>query len=1277
MKLSTIYYELNLSIMKQAFLLQLRIAFLIAFWVSATTSFAQQNQNESPVHPVFSLIEIQLEHKAELGDLFLHGFDVRFVSADNTRVTIVAMEHELDRLNNYGYSYQFIHEDLSAYLQTRLIKPDETSLQIGQGSLGGFFNYDEFVAFIDSLHGEYPNIMSEPIVIGQTYLERDILAYKISSGPDDGEDLPRAIITGMHHSNEPMSFIAPLYFTQWLLENYGDDLLATYMVDNREIWFVPVVNIDGYIYNETIAPNGGGLWRKNMRDNNENGEFEQYYDGVDLNRNYGYGWGFNNSGSSGHPGHPTYRGTHAFSESETQAIRDFCIDKNFRTALNFHSFSNLLVYPTEPDGTLFPDMGIFMEYMHDMTKDNGYIFGNTLQTVNYTANGDQDTWMYGEQEVKNKIISFTPEVGNLFDFFWPSSNRIIPLAEDNLYMQQYMVMAAGAYLKPDGHRFDDTEGGDGNMEAEAGENVELIFSVRNKGYMVDAESISVTLSCNDEFVSIDANTVVTDIAALTTEEVSFGISLSEDMPSGHSVTMTMLFTCPEGSTISEPYEVIFGMPLLLLLDDARDGMEQWEVDGTWGVTDEKVPDGQFVFNDSPYSYYQPNMEASMTLSEPVDLTNMNNAFLTFRTRYHLEKDIDLAQLQISTDHGQSWEPLPGAYSTDGAGGSGLQTAGEPVYNGFRDIMWVEEKASLLSYLDEEILIRFYMASNHQNQAEGWFIDDIRIIGYSDETTIPDILYLTKLPNTEMTGPYPLEARVSVMQGNPDVSLFYSTDNVNYQELEMQLSDRFLYQAAIPEMELGDTVYYYIGVTDDMENSTSSELISFIITDEPAELVVCTDEITATLPMGETEERIISISNNGLLPLDWVFEWELMHPISDPEGDQTGDSPDIIAVYADITTNNEFLFKIEFADDIDSENFVAYILIDSDQDPETGWTGEELFEYSGWGIGIDYVIVLDYGNLLGQGSRSYLINPTSNTPYAFRNFETEGNSISVKYPLLFIVDDEVIHIAAYVESDDGFDAAPDEGYGVITQPGIAQWLNHDLRWGRIHAGESVDIRIEMNSNNVNPDTYEAQLLIKSSDPLNPVHPIPVTLNVLSDQAGFISFVIDEQIGESVINHQTHTIDILVEASAGLNDLVAQFTLSEGATAYVDDVIQVSGTTVNDFTEPLVYNVIAEDGISQNEWTVTVSQDVSVQEIYESLFTIYPNPTDGLFTLEVMGRDAAEKQYLEIYDMYGDLVMQKELPSQSLHMLDLTGKTGGIYLIRVVAGAHAHIMRMIKK
>jgi len=110
----------------------------------------------------------------------------------------------------------------------------------------------------------------------------------------------------------------------YLLENYSSDPSIKNIVDNTEMYFIPVVNPDGYIYNQTTNPNGGGLWRKNRRNNGDN----TY--GVDLNRNYSYNWGYDNTGSSGNTNSDTYRGPSPFSEPESRIMRDFTYQRALR-----------------------------------------------------------------------------------------------------------------------------------------------------------------------------------------------------------------------------------------------------------------------------------------------------------------------------------------------------------------------------------------------------------------------------------------------------------------------------------------------------------------------------------------------------------------------------------------------------------------------------------------------------------------------------------------------------------------------------------------------------------------------------------------------------------------------------------------------------------------------------------------------------------------------------------------------------------------------------------
>lgn len=127
-------------------------------------------------------------------------------------------------------------------------------------------------------------------------------------------------------------------------------------------------------------------------------------------------------------------------------MRDFCESHEFRIALNYHSYSNLLLYAWGYIPDLPPDNDIFSAYGSIMTKENGYTYGPGYTTI-YVTNGASDDWMYGEQTTKNKIFAYTPEVGNGDDGFWPSPSRIIPLCQENMWQSMMAARLAGPFAE--------------------------------------------------------------------------------------------------------------------------------------------------------------------------------------------------------------------------------------------------------------------------------------------------------------------------------------------------------------------------------------------------------------------------------------------------------------------------------------------------------------------------------------------------------------------------------------------------------------------------------------------------------------------------------------------------------------------------------------------------------------------------------------------------------------------------------------------------------------
>ena len=91
------------------------------------------------------------------------------------------------------------------------------------------------------------------------------------------------------------------------------------------------------------------------------------------------------------------------------------------------------------------------------------------------------------------------------------------------------------------------------------------------------------------------------------------------------------------------------------------------------------------------------------------------------------------------------------------------------------------------------------------------------------------------------------------------------------------------------------------------------------------------------------------------------------------------------------------------------------------------------------------------------------------------------------------------------------------------------------------------------------------------------------------ADFVSFTFAGIDGSATINKNATTITAKASVTASYPSVVAQFTLSTGATAKVGDVTQMSNQTANNFTNPVIYKVISGDASNVKDWTVTITQE----------------------------------------------------------------------------------------
>jgi carboxypeptidase T len=593
------------------------------------------------------------------------------------------------------------------------------ALGFGNGSMGGHYTYWEVAKQLDTMKLLYPNLITARQVIGTTVKGRAIWAVKISDNPDLQETEPEVLYTGLIHAREPAGMMSVVYFMWHLLTNYGTDPQATFLVNNRQLWFVPVVNADGYEYNRKFYPTGGGMHRKNAR-NVDTTSYGSVY-GTDLNRNFGTHemWNSSYGGSSTDPTDDTYRGTLEWSEPETAALRTLAYSHAFRTALNYHTYGDYLIYPWGCRPYETPDSLEFREFSSDMTRFNGYLAGRSTTTVGYTVRGCSDDFFYGDT-AKPKTFSWTPEVGSQF---WALPQDILPIALENLGPNLYLASIAGSYVLPSSSSIADANA---NGYLERGEAFVFTAMLRNKG-LSDAEGVTATLMSGTPWISVpDQPVVIGALASQASVPAEFQASVAPNSPTGVPASLFVVISDLSGSTTVDTVRLMIGRPAVSFVDSART-IANWTPQSPWGLssTNHTPPSS---FTDSPSGNYVANIDRSLTLTNGLSLLGASSVTLNFWTRWDLESGYDFARVEVSTNSGSTWRSLRGRYTRLGSG-DGTQPDTAYGLDGTQTT-WVEEQMDLSPFANRTIKLRFRLTSDGSVQGDGWYVDDIRVLAYT-------------------------------------------------------------------------------------------------------------------------------------------------------------------------------------------------------------------------------------------------------------------------------------------------------------------------------------------------------------------------------------------------------------------------------------------------------------------------------------------------------------------------------------------------------------------
>jgi hypothetical protein len=374
---------------------------------------------------------------------------------------------------------------------------------------GYYLTYKEMQDTLQALATAYPAICST-FSLGPTPEGRPLWCIKISDNVGTTEAEPACFFNGATHAREPLSTHCCVAFAARLLSEYGKDSVSTWLVNNREIYIVPVMNPDGYVYN---SDSGGAEsnWRKNRR-----GPVPPDI-GVDLNRNYGYKWGYDYWGSSQRPWDETYRGPGPFSEPETKMVRDFLATFRPRDCMDLHAFGQYNMYPWGYGNVPPPDQAMLEAVVDTFQANNHYPISGKFVTYAFTCElGTTDFW-----------------------FGWLDSNYINRECNLNIPNLYYLTRVAGAYFEGVSVTLDDS---DGNDQLSPGESSGIWFTVRNRAihpvdsaYAMTAKLVSgnagvQVLDSGLSFPSAARGTAVDDHATQFHVRASNAIALGTHVP---------------------------------------------------------------------------------------------------------------------------------------------------------------------------------------------------------------------------------------------------------------------------------------------------------------------------------------------------------------------------------------------------------------------------------------------------------------------------------------------------------------------------------------------------------------------------------------------------------------------------------------------------------------------------------------------------------------------------------------------------------------------------
>jgi murein tripeptide amidase MpaA len=400
--------------------------------------FLSLNVNAQNSLPYENTSLVHLKSINPLVEEALHELNATFLACreHHTNSDVIVSETAKDWLSANNIVFETLVDDLK-----QKIDQDNAAMDLLRSQRDGEEWYTIYRTY-DEVQDKLVEIASSSSIatlidLGDSYENRAIKGLKFSTGVSDK---PAVFFNGCQHAREWITVMATTYFADQLAQEYVNNTFTQTLLDIVDVYIVPIVNPDGYVYTHTTDR----YWRKNRQPNSGSS-----YVGTDLNRNWDADWNGGQSTSTS-PSSDIYVGSYPFSATEANVVKNYMESiPNLRGHLDIHSYSALVLGPWgysnsyTPDHTEIVSLGNLMN--DAITNTNNYPFTFGVGDANgaiYLASGTMPDWSYDELGALGYTYELRPNSSSGGGFELPEGQILDACAENYNGAMEMIIWAA-------------------------------------------------------------------------------------------------------------------------------------------------------------------------------------------------------------------------------------------------------------------------------------------------------------------------------------------------------------------------------------------------------------------------------------------------------------------------------------------------------------------------------------------------------------------------------------------------------------------------------------------------------------------------------------------------------------------------------------------------------------------------------------------------------------------------------------------------------------------